>query len=98
MYGVSSKPEGGISVRPAAHELAVEPDRGVGHGAVDVEEDIFGLDLRGTVKMFSVPSHAPPGQFAGIAGIFLLERSFYSPVVRQVQLPPLAVVEVGFCI
>ena len=78
--------------------MTVEPDRGVGHCPIYFESESLALIFRWDIKMFAVPAHAPPGQLAGIAPIFLLERTFYSPVVRQVQFAPCAVVEIGFCV
>ena len=47
----------------------------------------------GIVKCLAVPAHAPPRQFAGVARILLAERPLDAPVVRQIELPPAAVVE-----
>ena len=49
----------------------------------------------GNVEMLAIPRDAPPRQLAGFAGIFLFERPFDAPVVRQVQQPPLAVIKIG---
>ena len=44
--------------------------------------------------MLAIPRDAPPRQLAGITGIFLLEWPFNTPIMRQVQQAPLAIVEV----
>ena len=44
--------------------------------------------------MFAIPSDTPPREFGSFARIFLLERPFDAPVVRQIQQAPLAVIEV----
>jgi len=61
------------SRRPAADELPVEPDRRVGHRAIDIQEDApAGIGGRNG-EMLPIPADAPPGQLARVARIFLLE-------------------------
>ena len=82
-----------VAVGPAADELAVEPDRCASHGAIHGQMDFFALVGSGNLQMFAIPGNAPPRQLAGFAGVFLFEGPFDAPVVRQVQQPPLAVIE-----
>ena len=47
------------------------------------------------VQMLAIPCHPPPRQLARLARILLFEWAFDPPIVRQVQQPPLAVVEIA---
>src|SRR5690606_34436361 len=56
-----------VAIRPAADQLAIEPDGGMGHGAVQVEMDAASL-LRGRdVERAPVPADAPARQPAHAA-------------------------------
>ena len=86
---------GSIAVGPAARKMAVDPDGRVSHRAIHVQADAAALVRGGNLKMLAVPADAPPRQLAGFAGILLFERPFDAPIMRQVQQPPLAVVEIA---
>src|SRR5690606_11221804 len=73
-----------VAIGPAAHQPAVEPDRGVGHGAVQVQEDATAALVGGDVELPPVPANAPAGQAAHAAvGAVGEERAGDGPVVRQ---------------
>ena len=82
-----------VTVRPAANGLAVEPDFCVRHRAIHIQINFFALVRRWNLQVFAIPTDAPPWKFAGFAGILLFERPLDAPVVRQVQLAPVGVVE-----
>ena len=82
-----------VAVRPAAHVMAVDPDRGVRHGAVDVQEQLAARVGRRQREVLAVPAHAPPRQLARLARRGQVERSLDAPVVRQVELAPRGIVE-----
>src|SRR2546430_6801258 len=73
-----------ITVGPGTNELAVEPDGGVGHCAVNVQIEFPSLFVRGHVEMFSIPGDTPPRKLARFAWIILIERTFDAPIVRQI--------------
>ena len=84
-----------ITVGPGADELAVEPDGGVGHCAVNVQIQFLSPFVRRNVEMFSIPRDAPPWKLTGFAGIVLIERPLDAPIMRQIQLTPTAVIKVA---
>ena len=87
---------GGVAVRPAAHDVTVEPDRGVRHGPVDVQEDGSAPGRRGNVEPPAIPAHTRAGQPAHASERpGRQERPFDGPVVRQVYPLPGAVVEIA---
>src|ERR1043166_2142190 len=79
-----------IAVRPAADELAVQPDAGIGHRAIHVEIQLLSFVGGRNGEVFTVPPNAPPRKLSGFAGIFLLEGAFDAPIVRQVEPTPTA--------
>src|SRR5207244_3348615 len=85
--------ERGVTIRPATDKLSVEPDRGVSHSTVNVEIKLFSFVLRRDVEVFPIPAHTPPGKLPRLTRIVLIERPFDAPVVRQIQLPPTAIIE-----
>ena len=76
---------GGVAVGPAAGLSAVHVHSGIGKCAVNFQADVFLKVFFTYFQGFCIPSLAPPGKLAGFSGVFLLERSFYSPVVREVE-------------
>ena len=85
----------GIAVGPAAGELAVDPDGGVRHRAVDVEEDLAPGVGRMDVDGSPVPADTVERQPSSPAAARRGERPFDTPVVRQVERAPCAVVEIA---
>jgi len=85
-----------ITVRPAAEQVSVEPDRGVGHGAVKVEENGLGpiyVRGRGIVRS-SVPAHAITRQTThAAADPGRVEGTDNGPVMGKVDALPAGVVE-----
>src|SRR2546428_2689234 len=86
--------ERSVAIRPAAYKFAVKPNSRVGHRSVDVQIELLAFVLWRNREVFSIPADTPPWQFAGLAGILLLERTFAAPVVWQIQLSPTAVIKV----
>ena len=84
-----------ITVRPAAHELAVEPNGCIRHCAVNVQIEFLSPFVRRNVEMFSIPRDAPPWKLTGFAGIVLIERPLDAPIMRQIQLTPPAVIKIA---
>ena len=83
-----------VSVRPAADELAVEPDRSVRHRAVDVEKEGTPRVGRWNVERLAVPADAVERQTARVAATFGGKRPLDPPVVRQIDRAPRAIVEI----
>lgn len=83
-----------VAVGPAACKAAVDPDAGIGHGAVDVEEDgltaVGGRDGKGLAVPGRAPGLQPPHAAVRAAR---QERAFDRPVVLQAHGAPSAVVE-----
>src|ERR1051326_6186673 len=75
--------------------MSVEPDCRVGHGAIDIQIELFSLFIRGYFEMLSIPGDAAPFELAGFAWIVLIEGAFDPPIVRQVQLPPIAIIKIA---
>jgi len=85
----------GVTIGPAARALPVDPDRGVGHGPIDIEEEFLSAIGGGNVKMLPIPRHAPEAAFPRLIGRIGDERPFDGPIMRQIEEPPSAVVEIG---
>jgi hypothetical protein len=51
------------------------------------------LLARRHVEVLPVPTDTPPRQLARLSRIFLFKRSFDAPVVRQIYLPPPAIIK-----
>src|SRR5678815_5973200 len=50
------------------------------------------------VEVFSVPANNKPWQFASLTWIVLIKRSFDTPIVRECELTPAAIVVIAFCV
>ena len=87
--------EGLIAVGPGAHVLAVEPDLGVGHGTVEVDEDPLALVAGRNREMLAIPADALPRQLAGVARQIVAEGALDAPVMGNVQRSPRGVIERG---
>ena len=85
--------EGLIAVRPGSHVLAVEPDFGVGHGTVEVDEDTLALVADRNREMLAVPADALPRQLAGVARKIVAEGALDPPVMGNVKRSPRGVIE-----
>ena len=77
-----------IAVRPSADVLAVEPNFGVGHCTVEIDEDSFALFGGRHVEVLSIPTDAFPRKLAGVTGEIAAEWPFDAPIMWNVQLPP----------
>src|SRR4029079_17434152 len=77
----------------AANEFSIEPHRRISHRAVDLETELSSLLRWRNSKVLSIPADAPPWQLARLPGILLFERPLDTPIVRQIQLPPAAIIE-----
>ena len=84
-----------IAVRPGSHILAVEPDLGVGHGTVEVDEDAPARVARRNSEVLAVPADAFPRQFGSVARKIVAKRALDPPVMGNVQTSPLGVIELG---
>ena len=82
-----------IAIGPTANKLPIQPNRRVSHGAIYFERNLFAGIACGNVKMLPVPADPPPGQLAGFARVFLLERPFNAPIMRQVEFAPARIVK-----
>lgn len=86
---------GAVAVRPTADEVAVEPDRGVGHRTVEIQKQRAAAIAGRDVQALAIPADAPARQPAhATVRPVCQERPGNGPVVRQVHGFPRAVVEV----
>src|SRR5208337_2452838 len=83
---------GSVTVRPAANELAIQPNCGVGHGTIHIQENGFTRVLGRNAQLLPIPAHARTGQTAHSTATLGSEGALDRPVVRQVYLAPRAVV------
>ena len=82
-----------VAIRPAAEEVAVQPDLRIRHRPVELDKNPPARVGRRNREMLAIPPHPPPRELAAFAGIFLRERFLDSPVMRHVERPPRRVVE-----
>ena len=86
--------EARIPVRPAAHEVAVDPDIGVVIHPIEFDGDEFvrigGVEL----EVFAIPPDAAWG-VAITAALLSAKRPLTAPVVRHLDLTPGGVIEAG---
>jgi hypothetical protein len=77
--------------------VAVDPDLGVGHHAVELDKHAAGGGGGGERKTFPIPAHAR-GAVAATStnGRVLFGDAFDRPVVRDVERAPVGVVEHRF--
>ena len=90
--------ERSVAVRPAANEVPIEPDRCMGHGAIDIQIELTASFQWRNGEVFSIPTDSPPGKLASLAGVLLLERTFDAPIVRQIQLSPATIIKVALSV
>ena len=81
--GVQFHGPGGIAIRPAAGFFPVHIHLGVGKSAIHFQAKVFVQIVHR--EGFAIGGLPPPGQFAGLSGVLLLEGLLYAPVVRKVQ-------------
>src|SRR6185369_7222963 len=86
--------EAAVAVRTFAEIVAVDPDLAVAIDAVKFNEDQFSFGGSGHRKGLAIPAK-PTGQRAASCArrSVFIELPFDTPVVRQVELPPLRIVE-----
>ena len=77
-----------IAVGPGREFVAVDPDLGVGHCAIEIEEHLFAFVLGWEREGLFIPADGFPWQLGGVSPQILAERAFDAPVVRQVELAP----------
>ena len=83
-----------IAVRTFSEIVTVDPNLTVAIDAVKVDEDLFPLAVHGHRECLAIPAEATGQRAAAGAGRGLFtELAFDTPVVRQIQLPPLSIVE-----
>src|SRR5713226_5994083 len=90
--------EGSVAIGPAAYKIAVEPNSRVGHRSVNVQIELLAFVLRRNREVFSIPTDAPPRKFPSLTRIFLFERTFDAPVVRQIQFSPTTIIKVALSV
>ena len=84
--------EGGVAVGTVAQMPAVDPDVAVAVYAIEIDKDLAAAFRNGELKCLPVPTD-PARQIARAAGIGRGVRAFNRPIVRQVHLPPVPIVE-----
>ena len=89
--------ERAVAVGPCPDRVAVHEDRAVHEDAVELNRHDLALgDAFRSLEMLAVPAYAArKGASAGAGRIIRREFAFDGPVVRQVELPPAAVIETG---
>jgi hypothetical protein len=86
--------EGAVAVRTFPEVVAVDPDFTVAIDPVKLDEDQFSFGRGGNRKCLAIPAKPTrQGASARARRSVFTEFAFDAPVVRQVQLPPLRIVE-----
>src|SRR5437764_13043966 len=86
-----------IAIRTPAQVEAIDPDVAVGHDAIEVDEDLTAGVVCGQREMFAIPAYARRQKTTRASRwILLVEWPFNTPVMRHIELPPCAVIEVWF--
>ena len=87
--------ETAVAVRPAAEFMAVQPDGGVRHGAIELNGVELAFVGGGHGEVLAIPARAEDGQTAGGGTVLDVEGAFDGPIVRQIQGAPRRIVEGG---
>ena len=79
-------------------ELAVDPDVGVIHHAIEGDGDALSFVLLRDVEALAIPTGAMKGESAGAGVVFYIKRTLDRPVVRKGDITPLGIIEASdFC-
>ena len=74
---------------------AIDPNVAVGHDAIEVDEDAPARVVCGQRETFAIPADTCRQETTRASRrILLVEWPFNTPVMRHVELPPCAVIEV----
>ena len=84
-----------IAVGASAQLLAVDPDGGVRHGAIELHAEVLALGAGRHREVLAIPGHAEERQTAVVRADLAVERTLDSPIVGQVERAPGGVVESG---
>src|SRR5215469_1491715 len=75
--------ETGITIGPAANEVAVDPDFGVVVNTFKFNSHEFGFGGCVETETFAIPAHTSRSE-AGATGVFWPQRTSDAPIVRQI--------------
>ena len=84
-----------VPIRTAAELLAVQPHARVGHGAIELDGKVAVFGGGGEGEPLAIPAGPGDGQRAGVRIELGIEGAFDGPIVRQLDLGPLGVLEIG---
>ena len=84
-----------IPVGASAHLLAVDPDGGVRHGAIELDAEVLAPGAVRDGEVFAIPGDAEEGKAAIVRIKLAVERALDGPIVGQVERAPRGVAESG---
>src|SRR6266446_5706428 len=86
-----------IAIRTLPQVEAINPNVAVGHDAIEVDEDAPARVVSGQREVFAIPADTCRQKTTRASRwILLIEWPLYTPVMRNVQYAPGAVVEIRF--
>src|SRR5437773_2440437 len=75
--------------------MAIDPNLAVAIDAIEIDQDELALSRQWNTECLAVPANAA-GQCAASSArrILLVEFAFNAPIMRQIQFPPVGIIEI----
>src|SRR5947207_13658405 len=75
--------------------MAIDPNLAVAIDAVEIDQDELALSRQWNTECLAVPANAAGQRAASCARrVVFIELAFNAPIMRQIQLPPIVIIEV----